>query len=507
MADSLPLNQSEEVLELGATGIEMQAPGLQGQVVWHGRREPVAVRAESQESQQLRDAIQEAGLSDLATIELNAETPPLPPGYQRILLDEVAPNEVLFDVPVTSLDEQQFAIYIDEDGAVSLEFPQESAAAPAGTRSARGLSRRYRIPLRQAAGRPQSENRLMGALALKIIKFVARKALGAAAGVAIKSAAQLWENKCRGAQGFHGGSVDQLLAAIPIPVTDWKALQKQKALLFIHGTTSTTAGAFQGLKQFSAVSQELYQRYGNRVLGFNHHTLTKCVAQNVIDFHDALPEGEYYFDIVCHSRGGLVARSLLALSHQQLCALSNVTWSSPANKKVKIEKIFMVGTPNAATDLADPNDVPRLLNRLATVISLIDIAGPILALGAVLSAASDVVEKLQHLPGLCDMSPNSPLLAALNVKSNFANDYWAVQANFRPSGSLAAVLEKGAQALVFKDKENDLIVPTAGVSVTPAFDLAQVNPVRFFQFNGDDVNHVNYFYQQEVWDKALAFLP
>jgi hypothetical protein len=102
--------------------------------------------------------------------------------------------------------------------------------------------------------------------------------------------------------------------------------------------------------------------------------------------------------------------------------------------RVNVNKIVFVGTPNAATDLADPKDVPAILNRLAAIIGLLKDAPPVLALGAVLSIASGLAQSilegvsdlvdtgLKALPGLVDMSPGSAFLG--QPSSPVPNRYW-----------------------------------------------------------------------------------
>jgi hypothetical protein len=119
--------RSDRRIELG-DGLLLLAPGLRGQAVWHGTRELTLTRAETQESAQLQEGLQEAGLEDRHTVELRAETPPVPAGYERTLATEVAPNEVELEVPVTGQEEVQFAIYIDEDGRGQLALPRKRTA-------------------------------------------------------------------------------------------------------------------------------------------------------------------------------------------------------------------------------------------------------------------------------------------------------------------------------------------------------------------------------------------
>jgi|HubBroStandDraft_6_1064221.scaffolds.fasta_scaffold21866_4 pimeloyl-ACP methyl ester carboxylesterase len=514
------LKNSQQPVDIPGSGVRIRAPGLVGDVVWHGPRASSEVRAETAESPLLAEALREAGLEDRHTLEVNAPTPVRSPVYQRILTTDVAPDEIEIDVP-TSANELQFAIYTDEDGITTFQFPavRPKAQPEAPSRAAGGGQVTYRIPLRQAKGvlGETSQSRFIGGMARKVIKIVMRKALKPVAGKAVFAATQLWEDKYRAEQGFHGGSLEELLTSPVSPRSNLKEISGKNALLFVHGTTSTTVGAFQGLKNFPDVAQELYRRYEGRVFGFNHHTLTKCVAQNAADLYDSLGPGNYTFDIISHSRGGLVARSLLELDAAKMSGLIKSAWSQPQGLNVKVNRSVFVGTPNAATDLADPKDLTKVLNRLAAIIGLLKDAPPVLALGAILSiasgfaqsileGASDLLEAgLKSLPGLVDMSPGCTFLEDL-TNADPAR-YWGIQAQYRADGRLIAALENKGIDIMFRNKANDLIVPTEGVSQTSTFQLAKLTPPHVSVFEPKDgVNHVNYFYQRLTWDSILGFL-
>lgn len=513
------VNRPQQTLAIPESGIRLRAPGLVGNVVWHGERTTTNLRAETAESPLLSQALLEAGLEDRHTLEINAPTPQRPMSYQRLLTSDVAPDEVEIDVP-TRANELQFVLYTDEDGVTSLQFPKaKPAQAPAPSIRGETHTVTYRVPLRHAtgqAGQP-SQSRFLGGAARKVLKVVARKLLQPVAGKAVFAAVELWEDKWRAEQGFHAGTFEQFLATPVVGYDEWNSLSGRKALLFLHGTTSTTSGAFQGLKGFSDVANELYRRYQGRVLGFNHHTLTKSVAQNLCDFYTALKPGDYTFDVISHSRGGLVARSLLELNESRVSELIKKQWNVPNGVKVHVNKIIFVGTPNDATDLADPKDIPGVLNRLAAIVGLLKDAPPVLSLGAVLSIASGVAQAilegisdlgaagLKALPGLADMAPECTFLADL---ANAQPDrYFAIQAQYRAQGGLRAAVENGGTDLFFHKKPNDLIVPTDGVSQAPAFRLSTAAPSHVFAYAADQgVNHINYFYQRPTWTNILNFL-
>jgi pimeloyl-ACP methyl ester carboxylesterase len=517
----------DEIFELSGSALPTElpggtvivAPGLVGTGTYLGRRSRGEVRAATQERNDFDVAIEEAGLEDRHTITLEAPTPTVPArGLSRGGEAELQDNEVLLEVP-SALHEFQYAIYQDEDGVVTFHFPTEVAANK--SLATRAVTRekvfRYRLELRPVVGgAPQHgvTRGIIGQLAKKLLKVVVGKITDYGAQFAAYGLVWAWENNCRSFEGFHGGQPQDLLADRPTAFMDWKSMDKQRSLLFIHGTTSSTSGAFSKLSNFADVAGKLYGSYGGRVIGFNHHTLTKTVVQNVVDFYKQLAQfpGTYEFDVVTHSRGGLVARTLKELSPSELGSLAGGEWRVPTGVIVNIRRVVFVGTPNNGTDLADPENIPAKLDRLATIVSLLPDSGATIALGAVFSWAGTVAQGvLKGLPGLCDQCTDSALLKALNAPAatgaNPGLDYFAVQSNYTPSGGLAkAILNAGVDRL-FGEKQNDLVVPTLGVSEIDSSMLDE-NRVKYFGQNGrDNVAHTDFFSRSETWSHILAQMP
>jgi pimeloyl-ACP methyl ester carboxylesterase len=500
-------------------GAVIVAPGLVGVGTYLGRRGRGEVRTATQERNDFDIAIEEAGLEDRHTITLEAPTPTVPVrGQLRGGAAEVRDNEVSLEVP-SAPDEFQYAIYQDEDGVVTFHFPTEVAANKSLTTRAATREKvfLYRVELRPVVGGPPQQRvtrGIIGTLAKKLLKVVVGKITDYGAQYAAYGLVWEWEKNWRSFEGFHGGKTEDLLADQPVAFTDWKSLDKQRSLLFIHGTTSSTSGAFAKLNKFTDVSAQIYAAYGGRVVGFNHHTLTKTVVENVVDFYARLAQfpGTYEFDVVSHSRGGLVARTLKELTPAEINSLAGNEWRVPPGVTVNIRKVVFVATPNNGTDLADANNIPGKLDRLATIVSLLPDSGTTIALGAVFSWAGTVAQGVfKGLPGLRDQSPGSDLLKALNTPvaagGNPSADYFALQSNYTPSGGLAkAVLNAGVDRL-FGEKQNDLIVPTLGVSEIDAAMLDE-NRVKYFgQKDKDNVSHTDFFSRVETWKHILAYLP
>src|ERR1700690_4606570 len=78
----------------------------------------------------------------------------------------------------------------------------------------------------------------------------------------------------------------------------------EPALLFIHGTASSTEGSFKALWTNNYLGR-LVGQYGERIYAFEHRSLTDSPVANVLDLVRTLPKGAR-LHVGCHSRGGMV---------------------------------------------------------------------------------------------------------------------------------------------------------------------------------------------------------
>jgi pimeloyl-ACP methyl ester carboxylesterase len=243
--------------------------------------------------------------------------------------------------------------------------------------------------------------------------------------------------------------------------------------------------------------------YGGRVIGFNHHTMSVSVAENLRQFFSALAAspGEYAFDIVCHSRGGLVARALAHLTEEHVGKLTGTTWQRPSGVKLNIGRIVFVATPNAGTALAEPERIPGFVDRLANYVNMLPDATLTIASGALLSLAGAAAEvALPRLPGLSDQAPGSPLQQMLAPPAGGFDRFYAFSSDYEPEGDLVSVIKDGAADRIFRSAKNDLVVPSDGVSTTPYFALPAERCVAFPPERR--VHHSAYFAQPEMFHIA-----
>lgn len=540
MPERIVLKGETVTRRIGETRVSFAAPGLIGELTMDRRApggdETLPARSGLRDSSQplsndeIDRAVEEVGNLESYDLETEAVTPRTDRSEEttRTGTGALNDNEAVIEYQPQP-GEYSYLIYRDEMGVISLHFPENLPRPEEIGREVGQITRgpgdvqKYRILLRTPpTGGPSSSTGAQTRFGImsvgkKLFKLVVGKAIKRVSAPVAEAAAYgavwLWESRARAFQGFHSGrTVEALLAENPVPMSaaDWESLQHggKKALLFVHGTTSTTSGAFSGLHEFLDAASSLYRLYEGRVLGFNHHTLTLSVADNVADFYSALPaNGKFQFDIVCHSRGGLVARALKELSVAEVANLTKKSWTWRAN--VNIGKIVLVGTPNTGTQLADPNDIPHALEVLANVASMLPGAG--LTLAGILSAAAFVAENgFKALPGMQNMNPSDEFLKLLNrVVGNrlpSVSEYYAIQSNFSSAHLANEILLCGVKYL-FKDNLNDLIVPTLGTSNIEGRTLPETVVTYFGKApRVESIAHTQYFKQRETWDFIIDSL-
>jgi hypothetical protein len=149
-------------------------------------------------------------------------------------------------------------------------------------------------------------------------------------------------------------SPDMKLTPLPQPPAHWDWLneplkpgQDDRVLLIIHGTFSKTESPVVGLgKEFF---EWAYKQYRG-VIGFDHWTLSKTPEDNARMLWDRLDprlRSGRRLDIITHSRGGLVARAFVELLRHGAA----------------VRRVVFVGTPNAGTNLANPENWGRVADE------------------------------------------------------------------------------------------------------------------------------------------------
>lgn len=244
----------------------------------------------------------------------------------------------------------------------------------------------------------------------------------------------------------------------------------------------------------------LYDHYQQRVIAFDHLTVSKDPEQNARDFLTALkeaaPERTFDFDILCHSRGGIVSRTLAERGREVFPELN-----------ARFGKVYFVATPNSGSPLGDPRHVVEMLDVFTNLLTAFP-DGPVLYTIEVFLA---IVKLLAYaagtkLPGIAAMGPQkgSYIAKLLNRGGKASKLYAAASADYTPDPKKDNAFFNGRFAnyildRVFGGAANDLIVPEAGVYTTNGHKAFPIENVLSFGTE-DRVWHTDFFRQPRTLD-------
>jgi hypothetical protein len=497
------LTGGTQAIDLGR-GISIRAPGLRGSAERIGPRAP-GTRGPEEATSALDEAFSLANVSELETVEVGAQATAAAPEVGA-LRSPSGDDALELEVPDLGDEVGQVVLLVEETGALSWHFPQgvERRAQRPGTRGTGG-TRLFVIPRRvvpPAAGTNTSERSLVRAIGTKLLKVLIYPVTDPLFGLVGPGLARAWEAKRRpyGLRRFDPGNYRDKDGPA-LTGDDWTRLAEGRALLFIHGTFSTAHGAFGGIPP--EVMSALDAKYKGRVFAFNHYTLSDDPADNVgWLLQQVPPSATLDMDIICHSRGGLVSRTLA----ERPPALQ------VPDSPISVKRIVHVGVPNRGTLLADPRHMVDMLDRVTTVINLA-FSGPAAEL---LDGVLTVVKVVGHgalasLRGLAAMNPAGPFLNALNVSDGISGEYYAVAADFEPVDLGLKHLVRAAGDLVldrvFEEAPNDLVVPEQGVYSANGSSHFPIAPGRLLRIPaGAGVSHVDMFRHAPTTQAFLDWL-
>jgi len=405
-----------------------------------------------------------------------------------------------------------------ESGAVTfhpaLQSVERRGTKKGKRRRAGPVTLKFRVPVRGTGAGIARRGGIVG----KIVKLVVVKLLGKVGEWALTKLAQRWEEgvwKKRSRGLVH---VDPAILALGgkgrfTPVTDSSRIARAPArnLLFIHGTFSHAEATFAGLATTVGTDgrhffDSVADLYGDRVFAFNHFTVSESPEQNARALLKALPASGGVFDVITHSRGALVLRTLVELRDQLGAEAARFT----------VNRAVLCQGPNEGTPLADGDRWDTLAQWIGNLTDLlpenpftfgVDFVAE--SLGWLARAASE------KLPGLASMNPSGGVVATLQGDPNPpANAYWAIAANYEPDdGLLRRAADFGIDA--FFGRSNDMVVPTSGswrvdptpTPVIPASQIACFGPGGNVRRPGaSEVHHCNLFQQPETVDLLIRML-
>jgi CHAT domain-containing protein/pimeloyl-ACP methyl ester carboxylesterase len=297
------------------------------------------------------------------------------------------------------------------------------------------------------------------------------------------------------------------------PASTVSASGTQAALIFLHGTGSSTFGGFGDLwsprrrDELAAIKK----RYGRRVFAFEHATLGKSPIENALELARLIPAGAIVH-LVSHSRGGLVGELLCRVrsddrkpftprelqlfdadgresQRAQLEALGDVL----AARKFNVERFVRVACPALGTTLASGR-LDRWLNVIGNIVGRAKPGTPLAEafgdLGDFLLAVVKERTDPKTLPGLEAMMPDSPVVKLVNWPATSVDGRLAVIAgDIEPDARLAKLLVWASDR--FYGGDHDLVVNT--LSMVGGAKRTQSDQALVAWHKGPHVTHFNYF--------------
>lgn len=485
-----------------APGVTLVAPGLRGTAEILQPAATRDLRALEESTPLLDDVLQRAEMNTVRTIEIRAVEVPAAPGPET-LRDLNGDDALLLELPDLGEEVGQVVMSVDEAGAITWHFAMENGEVQPPSRGAG--TRRYLIKkgvTSVAPGTTGTDRALFGSLGRKLLKVIVFPITDRLVGSSANAIAEHWEsaNRAYGLRTFTPANYRQPTITVDdrnhvaLGAADAAALARGPALLLVHGTFSTANGAFHDMPEDLLAT--LHGRYGGRVFAFNHFTLSHEPTQNVREFMHLLdevsPGSPLEVDVVSHSRGGLVARTLAEGAAMGL-----------GTDRVRVRRAVFVGVPNAGTRLADPDHMIAMIDRLTTGLNLVPPGGVADILEGLLIAVKVIGHgALKGLAGLRAQDPASDFLRSLNHGGARDAQYFGISANYEPHDTgLRSLVSGAADAVIDRvfDAENDLVVPERGVydaNGSDSFPLRQERTLRLGRDAG--VMHTTMFGNPDV---------
>ena len=270
----------------------------------------------------------------------------------------------------------------------------------------------------------------------------------------------------------------------------------ERSLLFIHGTFSDAASAYRALAS-SSFFERVKDPYDDRIFAFDHFSLCRTPEENVRMLLEGLPEQTTTFDVITHSRGGLVLRTLVERASQ----------FGPLARRFRLGRAVLVASPNEGTPLATPARWDQTVGWIANVLEMFPenpfTIGPEFVANGLVWLANHASG---DIPGLHAMDGHGdPITEIQGPPGPPANAYSALVANYNPPGDLwHRLLDAGLDQ--FFGSANDLVVPSAGGWQVDRSSTLFIPASRIGCFGPggnlpeDSVTHVNFFSRAETVD-------
>lgn len=475
----------------------LRTPGLSGEANELPTDGP-QMRGATLTTQQLEDALAAHGILRTQVIEISGtQLQPAPAAITRGTRFDGEAIEL--EVPDLGPNAGQLVLATDEGNITTWHLPRDRDGKQTLTRGG-GPTRTFLIKRAVAVPPPEGTARgPVGTLGTKLLQILVFPLVDPIIGKVAETYARHWEERNRPYQlrSFRSSEYTQPAAA-PLSTAAVSAMAAQgPVLLFVHGTFARAHRVFDSVP--AATMAELDRRYEGRLVALDHYTVSDDPLANARWFAKAIPSGtKLVLDILSHSRGGLVARSIAEQIPQEALG-----------PNISVRHLVFAGSPNAGCVLADPEYMVHLADRYTNWVKFLPSSGALDILEGVVAVVKQLaVAGMKGLVGLESMVPGGAFLHVLNTPgATRPMRYHAFASNYEPADpNLQAFAHNALMDAIFRS-DNDLVVPTAGVyqATAPNFPIAGNDLILYSATDG--VDHGGYFSKDDSQQRLLAWLP
>lgn len=458
----------------------------------------------------------DAGLELVGQLELEASNAAIPPGQAR---------SRALEIEVSLGTDEAALVLLEHDGAFSWIHPRVSEAAAGPTPRGAPQPLLLRISANELT-RPSGRSSIRGSSGTGWLSGRLRAFVYAVAKLALNEVIEhIDTHVSEGLVRVQGVALSEWVECDEPESTVAHLDRAPRILVLLHGAFGSTRASFGAFAGVGKILRRMQASY-DLILGFDHRTLSRSPVDNARALAAVLLERAWpvppRIDIIAHSRGALVARSLV----------EHLLPRTPMRDAV--QALVLVGPMNGGTELARPENWHRFVDLVTTLtvrgvrtLSLVSgiglgaslIGGPVLrGVGSLAKAMASAALTLECLPGLAAMVPGSSMVSSLNDDGGDADAsrarYFLVSSSFDPSGeSEKSSRRLSSKALawiaseitteLFGGAESDLVVGDR--SSRALHKRIEVEDVLHFAHSAD-VHHLNFFEQAELHDKLATWL-
>lgn len=458
--------------------------------------------AEEDTALSFREALAENGIREQETIHFDVK-PTAAGSSFRSPAQRAADVVVLQPVAPAEKDAVQVVLYQDESGGLSWHLPDDlfegsdNASRLRATTTPTFTIRTRTEAAKEVVHGPRNPARFRGPITKfgrKIFKVLVIPILSPLLARPIESIVKKIETKHQ-PNLIRPVTPENYRTKVTDPFSDWSMLKGNRALLIVHGIFSSTQGMLAQLPPGAMAM--LNQAYGNRVIGLDQVTVSESPEDNARFFLEtlkaAIPDGRVEFDILCHSRGGIVSRALAERGASIL-----------PGHNCDFRKVFFVATPNRGSALGNPEHIVDMLDVFTNFLTNFP-DGPVMyTIEVILAVLKLLVHSAERsLPGLAAMGTSGYIRNVLNQPGDrkIQTEYGAAGSNYQPDPNVDNGFITGRFANYLVDKiftedekaiANDLVVPQEGVFAANGNPLFPIqNPLVFGE--SDRVWHSGFF--------------